>query len=480
MTYSKIFRGVIWASIQRFGNLGISFVSNMVLARLLTPGDFGTIGMLMFFIAMAQTFVDSGFGAALIQKKVVTLKDVNTVFFINMGMSVFTYIVLFCTAPVIADFYNIPLLCNLLRVQSLVILIQGFTLIQTVQLQKSLNFKRLSICNLAGSVTLVVTGIVAALLGYGVWSLAIRVVCGTFVTSALLWAYSSWKPSFIFSKDSFKQLFGFGGFMLLSSIMISISNNIQAMILGKMFKTTTVGNFTQARTLRNIPSESVSTVIGQVLFPDFSNHQNDDLLIKQKLEKSAYLISYVVSCVMALCILVGEPLIKVVYGGQWDEAIPYFQILCLGGLPICLQDININVIKAKGHSLSLFICNFIKITLYVILMILGAKIMGIYGFIWVMVVYSFISYLVFALIGNYYINNSILGQLLKVGKSIGFAIAPMVVVYAIRYILTEYPNHFIWLIAESFLYITFFIMLSAVLKCEAYLYLCNNLKAKRG
>lgn len=479
MAQSKVFNGVIWASVQRFGTLGISFISNMILARLLTPDDFGTIGMLMFFIALAQTFVDSGFGAALIQKKDATNDDVNTVFFINMGMSVLVYIVLFFAAPSIAAFYGIEILCPLLRVQSLVVLIQGFSLIQTVQLQKRLDFKRISICSLAGAFSLATAGIVAALLGFGVWSLAIRAVVGTLVTTSMLWFIGTWKPQLIFSKQSFKELFGFGGFMLLSSIIFSISNNIQAMILGKMFSPSTVGNFTQARTLRNLPSESVSSVIGQVLYPDFSNNQNDDKLIRQKLEKSAYIISYAVSAVMALCILIGEPLIKLVYGGQWDEAIPYFQLLCLGALPICLQDININVIKAKGHSLALFICNLIKITLYVIMMIVGAKMYGIYGFIGVMVVYSFIAYLAFAIIGTHYINANIVGQLIRIVKSVATATIPLIIVYCTRFILPDYPNCFIWLVAESVFYAVLIVAVSALSKNEAFLYLYNNINFRK-
>ena len=323
MATSKVFNGVIWASVQRFGNLGISFISNMVMARLLTPDDFGTIGMLLFFIAMAQAFVDSGFGAALIQKKEITNEDVCTVFYVNMGISFIAYIILFISAPYIADFYSVPILCDLLRVQSVVVLIQGFTLIQSVQLTKKLDFKRLSVCNLIGTFVLALTGITAAYNGMGVWSLVIRTLAGTITTSIMLWTIGHWRPSLIFSTESFKRLFNFGGFMLLSSLMITISNNIQSLILGKLFAPSVLGNFTQARTLRNISSESISSVIGQVLYPDFSNHQDNDILIKQKLEKSAYLLSYIVSAIMALCILVAEPLINLIYGNQWSEAIPY-------------------------------------------------------------------------------------------------------------------------------------------------------------
>lgn len=477
MATSKVFNGVIWASIQRFGNLGISFISNMVMARLLTPDDFGTIGMLLFFIAMAQTFVDSGFGAALIQKKEITNEDVCTVFYVNMGISFIAYIILFVSAPYIADFYSVPILCDLLRVQSIVVLIQGMTLIQSVQLSKKLDFKRLSVCNLTGTVVLALTGIIAAYYGMGVWSLVIRTLAGTITTSIMLWTIGHWRPSLIFSIESFKQLFNFGGFMLLSSLIFTISRNIQSLILGKMSTPTTLGNFTQARTLRNISSESISSVIGQVLYPDFSNHQNNDALIKQKLEKSAYLLSYVVAPLMVLCILIAEPLIHFVYGNQWNEAIQYFQILCLGGVPICLQDININIIKAKGKSKVLFICNLLKIIFYIVAMILGMYLGGILGFIWVLVIYTTLAYFVFAVLGTYYINTNIFGQLNGVMKSLLLAIIPVFVVLFVHNVV-DIESHIYNLMIDTSLYLVVYIVISIFFKPYAFIYLRTTLLKK--
>lgn len=472
MVKSKVFNGIIWASIQRFGTLGISFVSNMVMARLLTPDDFGTIGMLLFFIALAETFVDSGFGSALIQKKNITKEDTCTVFYINMAISIVAYIVLYISAPYIARFYKIPILCDLLRVQSIVVLIHGLRLIQSIQMTKKFDFKKLSVCNLIGTIVLAVTGIAAAYWGMGVWSFVIRTLSGAFTTFILLWFIGKWKPSFIFSVESFKSLFNFGGFMLLSSLMITISNNIQSLILGKLFTPNVLGNFTQARTLRNISSESISSVIGQVLYPDFSNHQNNNELIKKKLEISAYLISYIVSALMALCILTAEPLINLIYGNQWNEAIPYFQILCLGGIPLCLQDININIIKAKGKSKALFICNLLKVIFYIMIMVYGALIGGIYGFIWMMVVYSFVAYISFALLGTYYIKTNILRQLVSVLKSVIISGIPFVVIQLVhKYIFVE--NYTVTLIIDSSLFIFIFMMISFFTKCFPFVYLKN-------
>ncbi len=478
MAKSVVFSGVIWASIQRFGNLAISFISNMVMARLLTPDDFGTIGMLMFFLALAQTFVDSGFGAALIQKKEITEEDTSTVFFINMGMSLLLYILLYVGAPYIADFYGIEVLTPLLRVMGFTVLIQGITLIQTIQLQKKMNFKTLSICNLSGSFVLAVTGITAAILGCGVWSLVIRSLAGAATTSIMLWCVSKWRPSWIFSINSFKQLFSFGGFMLLSSLFMAVSKNIHTMIVGKLFRPSTLGNFTQARTLRNIPTESCSAVIAQVLYPDFSNHQDDNGLIKEKLEKSAYIISYIVTSMMFLCILIGDPLIHLFYGGQWDEAVPYFQILCLGGIPLCLQDININVIKAKGKSGVLFTCNLVKVVIYCILMVIGGKLWGIYGFLWVMVFYSFFAYFVYAIVGTHYIRTTIVRQLLNMMKCCILAGIPLFLIMQLKTLMPSL--HIITqIIVYSFLYVTVLVLASLICRSFPFNYLKSNFKLKK-
>lgn len=474
MAQSKVFTGVIWASIQRFGTLAITFISNMVLARLLTPDDFGTIGMLLFFIAIAQTFVDSGFGSALIQKKNITDTDINTVFYINMCMSVVGYAILFVSAPYIASFYKVPILCKLLRVQSLSLLISGVTIIQSVQLTKKMNFKTLSYCNIVGTLALATSGILAAYFGLGVWSLVIRTLTGAVVTSIMLWSVNKWWPKMAFSKQSFKELFSFGGFMLLSSILITISNNIQGLILGKLFKPSTLGNFTQARTLRNIPSDGIQQVIGQVLYPDFSNHQDSNMILQSKLEKGCYALCYVVTSLMFLCILIGEPLIHVIYGSQWDEAIPYFKLLCIGGIPLCLQDININVIKAKGKSHSLFICNLIKVILYVILMIVGARLWGIYGFIAIMVMYSYLAYLMFAVLGTHFINCTIKNQLKSIIKSVISAGIPFIIGYIIDTQIHS-QNFVLRIFVDSVCYLLCLLIISEVLKIEAYMALKNTL-----
>ncbi len=478
MAKSKVFSGVIWASFQRFGNIAISFVSTMVMARLLTPEDFGTIGMLTFFLAITQTFVDSGFGSALIQKKEINHLDTNTVFYINLGLSVIMYTILFFSAPLIADFYNTEIVCPLLRVMGLVLLIQGVTLIQQVLFQKDMNFKVLSLCNVSGSVVLAIVGIVAALAGCGVWSFVIRSLAGTVTTSILLWISSKWRPGSSFSMDSFRQLFNFGGFILLSSLCTTISNNFQTLIIGKLFTPSILGNFTQARTLRNIPSDSIQQVMGQVLYPEFSRYQDNNTTIKDKLDKSVYILSYLVVPMMLLCVLIAKPLILFFFGSKWIQAIPYFQILCLGGIPLCLQDVNINVIKAKGRSKILFIINAVKVVVFCAMIISASKIWGMYGLLWVMVIYALLAYLCFAIVGTHCIKSTIYAQLINIAKCLFFAGIP----FFLLFFLTEFTeswNVFLQILTFSVLYFVIYVVISWIFRSEALLYLVRQFIPKR-
>lgn len=402
MKKTSVFIGVIWASVQRFGTMIISFVSNIVLARLLLPSDFGTVGMLLFFITIANTFVDSGLGSALIQKKKPSQRDYSTVFFSNLIISTILYVILFVSSPFIAQFYNLSILSEILRIEGIILLLNSFCIIPTTILRKRLDFKKLSIANIGGNVIGTVLGIGLAYCGYGLWSLVIRMLAVSFFTALFLWNLNKWRPSFVFSITSFKELFNFGGFVLLSSIVTSISNNVQTLIIGRMFVPKVLGVYTQAQQLRDIPSMSISSVISQVLYPVFSNHQDDNTTISEKMNYSVYITAYVTSAILAILIIIAKPLILILYSEKWIATIDMFQILCVGGLFLALQDINYYVIASKGKSRVLFIFNFLQVAVGIALKVLGGMFWGIKGLLWAMVITSFLFYIVYAILACYY------------------------------------------------------------------------------
>lgn len=471
MPKSKVFTGVIWASIQRFGTMIISFVTNIVLARLLTPDDFGTIGMLLLFLAIANTFVDSGFGSALIQKKDANQTDFSTVFFINLGLSVVVYAILFFGAPWVARFYDVDILRPLLRAQGLVLILHAFSIIQTALLRKKMDFKNLSICNLIGNIVGSVVGIGAALMGYGVWSLVIRTLVVGFVTSLLLWIIGKWKPFLVFSKQSFKELFGFGGFMLLSSLVYCVSNNIQTLVIGKLFKPSDLGNFTQARQLRNVATDSVSSVISQVLYPDFANNQSENDVLSHKLNLSVSVISFLSIGLMALCIVMAEPLIMVLYGLKWIDCVILFQILCSAGCFIALQDVNINLIAAKGKSKMLFYCNVIKVVVFILMLLAGAKIYGLIGLVVAEATYSIIAYIVFSILSSYYLRESVIYQYRQIVLSVLCACIPSALVLFLSHYLLDGFSNILVVVIDSIIFSSLYWLISVKVKCEGCLYL---------
>ena len=271
----KAASGMVWTSIQKFVGMGISFISGIILARLLTPEDFGCIGMLSIFMVVANAFVEGGLASALIQKKRPTQEDYSTIFFFNLGMSALMYAILFCSAPAIARFYKMPLLSAVLRVQGLVLVINAFAIVQSNQLRKQFQFKKLAIVTLVTSVISIAVTIYMAYKGFGVWALVIQNILGALIPAIIYWFTNKWLPLLVFSKSSFKELFSFGFFMFLSNLINTFCNNIQGLLIGRFYNPATMGYYSKARSTEELASTSISSVMGQVTYPLYAEYQND-------------------------------------------------------------------------------------------------------------------------------------------------------------------------------------------------------------
>lgn len=474
MTKSKVFSGTIWSAVQRFGTMAISFIANMILARLLTPDDFGTVGMLLFFVAIANTFIDSGFGSALIQKKDPSASDYSTVFIINLISSVILYVILFLVAPLIALFYKIPILCSILRVEGLVLLINAMTIVHQTILRKKFQFKKLSIANLIGTFVGTIIGICFAYYGYGVWSLVYRLLSISLVTTVLLWVLNDWIPSFKFSFASFKELFGFGGFILLSSIITTIGNNIQTLIIGKLFQPSSLGHYTQAKQLRDVSSMSISAIVSQVIYTNFSEIQNDIDRLGRHLLLSVSIMSFIVTPLMGLFILISEPLIILLYSDTWLQAIPYFKILCIGGVFLSLQDVNYYLIAAVGKSKVIFYANSIQVLFSILSMIVGSILWKMMGLMWAMVISSFLFYCVYAVIASKQSGTNIWDQFNLLGKHI----IQSIVSYVISYIILNniHASNFVYVLIGVLVYMTIYLISAFVTKSDVLKYLISIVK----
>jgi len=390
---NKAIRGMAWSSIGQVTALSLSFISNIVLARLLCPDDFGCIGMLTIFLTISSVFVNGGFGMALIQKKDATNTDYTTIFWWNLVISILCVIILFFSAPYIADFYHTPLLRDVLRVLSLELILTAIAIVPTNHLKKQFEFKQLAVRTIAStSISLVIT-VYLAFKGYGVWSLVAHNLIKALIIDILLWNMTSWRPSLDFSIKAWKEMFSFGGMMLLSNLMNSIYNNVNGLIIGRVFSPAQMGQYAQARKLEEIPSLSLSAVINEVSFSAFSSIQDEKERLLLALRKNITSLSFLCFPMFFLLIELGENLIPFLYGQKWTPAVPLFRILCLGSMLYTITHVYESVIKALGKG-TLFFSIFTATRALGLLMILIAIPLGIEGMLWGMVIAAYCGLLV--------------------------------------------------------------------------------------
>ena len=385
---------MIWTAVQRYSMTLITFIADVVLARLLTPYDFGCIGMLAIFMIVAETLIDGGFGAALIQRKCPTQEDYSTIFFWNLGMSLFLYSILFICAPFIASFYGISLLNPVLRVQGLILFVYAFNIIQLNQLKKKLQFKILSIVHLASNLIALGITITMAYHGLGVWSLVARHLVAAFITSLVLWFFVKWRPVFVFSWQSFKELFGFGFYMFLAHLVTNISTQIQGLLIGKIYKPETMGFYSKASGTEHFASKSISQVMTQVSYPLYAQVQDDLPAMQNMVKRLTMTLSYLTFPLLFILLLVAKPLFILLYTEKWLPSVPYFQVLCLAGLGACLQAVNFQTISAMGKSKITFFWTFVKRLMGIGLIVGGLIIWGMKGLLCGVVLNSWLSYFV--------------------------------------------------------------------------------------
>ena len=390
----KTVSSMVWTAINKYSHMFVTFISGIVLARLLTPYDYGCIGMLSIFMLLSETFIDGGFGAALIQKKAPTQEDYSTIFFWNVGVSLLLYLVLFLSAPAIAVFYNTPLLCPVLRVQGVVIIIYAFNLVQKNLLRKNMNFKVLSIITMVTSVVAMGITIWMAYSGFGVWALVAQNIITALIPCLVFWFYIKWRPIWVFSIQSFKELFGFGFYMFLAHLINTFSGQLQGLLIGKVYTPTTMGYYSKAHGTEKLASTSISQVMTQVTYPLYAAVQDDKASLGNIIKRMTMTLSYVTFPMMFILILLAEPLFILLYSDKWINSVPYFQVLCIAGLPNCLQAVNFQAISAIGKSRVMFRWTFIKRFIGIGAVVGGLALFGMKGLLGGLIINSWFSYIV--------------------------------------------------------------------------------------
>lgn len=396
---NKTITGMLWSFFSTIGTQLIQLLVQVVLARLLMPEDFGIIGMVTVIIALSQTFVESGFTKGLIREKESTQEDYSTVFFFNLGMSTVLYIILFFTADFISTFFREPQLVSIIRVLSLVLIINAFGLVQNTMLIKCINFKvqaKISIFSIISSGSI---AIIFALQGFGVWSLVIQKLVNQFLLALLFSITNHWSPSLVFSTSSFKRLFGFGWKLLVARMLTTLYQNIYYLIIGRVFSVTDLGYYTNARKLKDAAVNSITTSVQKVSYPVLSNIQDDNERLKRGYKLIIKNSAYVTFPFMLGLSSIAPVLLRVLLGENWVPAIPYFQVLCIGGMLYPLNAINLNILQVKGRSDLYLLVSILKKVKGIILIAIALYLeLGMIGLMWFSVAGSFIS----VIINTYY------------------------------------------------------------------------------
>ncbi len=346
----KTISSMIWTVSEKFSIQILHLISSIILARLLEPSEFGLIGMLAIFTAVGQSILDSGFGSAIIRKQNANQVDFSSVFFINLITGLTLTILLFLAAPIIANFFNQPELIPLTRFLSFTFLINSFGFIQFTLFTKNLNFKKLFQVSLISVIISSSLGIIMALLNMGVWSLASQMICYSLCRVVMISLISRWKPTYVFSFSSIKEMFSFGSKILAFSLVEVIFNNIYHLIIGKIYTANELGFYSRAMTFQSAATQATSTSISRVIYPALSPHQNDNNKLKQAIKKTIMMSTFFHFPLMTGLIFVADPLLRFLLTDKWAPSIPYFQLLCVTGLLYPQRLLNLNIINLKGKS----------------------------------------------------------------------------------------------------------------------------------
>ena len=347
---NKTVKGVSWSFIDNLASSGISFLVGLVLARLLTPSEYGIMAIITIFIAVSNSIVDSGFSNALIRKTDAKRVDYNTVFIFNLIVSAVLYVVLFFLAPAISVFFREPLLVDVMRVIGWVLLINALAIIPRTLFVKEDNFKTQTQVSLIASVSSGVIGIGMALSGMGVWSLVGQQLSRQILNTLFLWVYCKWRPVWEFSVQSFKELFGFGSKLLLSGLLDTVFKEIYSLVIGRCYTAAQLGQYTRASQFNQIFSSNLTSVIQRVSYPVLSSIQDEPERLREayrKVIKSTMLITF--ACMLGLA-AVAKPLIILLIGEKWLPAVGFLQIICFSGMLYPLHAINLNILQVKGRS----------------------------------------------------------------------------------------------------------------------------------
>ncbi len=388
----KAVKGISWSFIDNIAGSGITFIVGIFLARLLSAAEFGVIGIVIIFIAVSNSLVDSGFSNALIRKKDIASKDYNTVFYFNLAVSFFLYGVLFLSSTLIADYFHLPILVEVLRVIGFVLPINAFAIIQRTILVKRVDFKTQAKVSIISSVISGGIAIGMAYSGYGVWSLVGLQISKQLLNTVFLWYFNTWRPKLEYCWKSFRELFSFGSKLLVSGLLDTIYNNIYQLVIGRYYSATQLGYYTRSQQFQMVFSSNLTAVIQRVSYPIFSEIQDDSEKLFTTYRKTIKTTMMITFALMLGLMAIAKPLIVNLIGEKWIPSVYYLQIICFTGMLYPLHAINLNILQVRGRSDLYLKLEVIKKIIGVLPIVVGV-IYGIEYMLWSSVLIGLVAYI---------------------------------------------------------------------------------------
>lgn len=395
-------KSVFWSGLQNVAHQGINFIITVIIARILTPEDYGLIAMLTIFFALAQAFIDSGLSGALIQKKDCTEKDYNSVFIFAVGVSVLLYVLLFLCAPLIAQLYNNSLLISLSRVYLFCLVINAVGIVPMTIMHKNLEFKKFAIVTIGINILSGVIAIIAAYSGMAYWALVIQILVNSSLTVVLFFVVTKWKPTLKFSCDSFRQMISYGFPVMLTSVIHAIYNNIYSLVIGAKYESKELGLYNRAYTFSSLIPSTFSNFTMRAMFPVLARIQDSKEELKQKCLEMLHLSLFVVVPVNFYMIFNGGDVVRIVLGEKWMELTPYMSFLCVSCISYVYTNLHMTIYKIIGTTKDLFISETIRKVLGILTLIITLP-YGVMTMVYGLLLYSVVD----ILISSFFVKRSV-------------------------------------------------------------------------
>lgn len=472
----KVFSNFIWRFAERCGAQLVTFIVSIVLARILTPSDYGTIALVTVFTTILQVFIDSGLSTALIQKKDADDLDFSSVFYFNFVICIILYLIMFVSAPFIADFYKDSSLVSIVRVISLTLIISGVKGVQQSYVSRHMLFKRFFFSTLGGTIFSAVLGIIMAYAGFGVWAIVFQQLSNNAIDTLILWITVKWRPIKKFSWSRLKNLLSFGWKMLASSLLDTVYNNLRNMIIGKLYTSADLAFYNQGDKFPKLIVTNINTSIDSVLLPTMSNEQDNHVRVKDMTRRAIKISTYIMAPLMIGLAFCAKPIVQIVLTDKWLPCVPYLQIFCISYLFWPIHTANLNAIKAMGRSDLLLKLEVIKKFMGMILLLITMNI-SVMAMAYSLLISGLISQVINSWPNRYLLKYSYIDQIKDILPNIVMALIMGGFVYFISYLnLPILVSLVVQILSGGIIYL----MLSILTKNDSFIYLINILKSRKG